>query len=37
MTDKFNFVKKQKFRKVEPIYKEESGMLNGSGYFYNGA
>ena len=30
-------LRKQGFVKVEPIYKEESGMLNGSGYFYNGA
>lgn len=29
-------LRKQGFVKVEPIYKEESGMLNGSGYFYNG-
>ena len=30
-------LRKQGLVKVEPIYKEESGMLNGSGYFYNGA
>ena len=30
-------LRKQGFVKVEPIYKEESGLLNGSGYFYNGA
>lgn len=29
-------LRKQGFVKVEPIFKEESGMLNGSGYFYNG-
>lgn len=30
-------LRKQGLVKVEPIYKEESGMFNGSGYFYNGA
>jgi len=30
-------LRKQGLVKVEPIYKEESCMLNGSGYFYNGA
>ena len=30
-------LRKQGLVKVEPIYKEESGMLNGSGYFYSGA
>jgi hypothetical protein len=30
-------LRKQGLVKVEPIYKEESGMLNGSGYFYDGA
>ena len=30
-------LRKQGLVKVEPIYKEESGMLNGRGYFYNGA
>lgn len=30
-------LRKQGLVKVEPIYKEESVMLNGSGYFYNGA
>lgn len=30
-------LRKQGLVKVKPIYKEESGMLNGSGYFYNGA
>jgi hypothetical protein len=30
-------LRKQGLVKVETIYKEESGMLNGSGYFYNGA
>jgi hypothetical protein len=30
-------LRKQGLVKVEPIYKEESGMLNGSGYFYNEA
>lgn len=29
-------LRKQGLVKVEPIYKEESGMLNGKGYFYNG-
>ena len=28
-------LRKQGLVKVEPIYKEESGLLNGSGYFYN--
>ena len=30
-------LRKQGLINVEPIYKEESGMLNGRGYFYNGA